>query len=99
MQYGPKDSKIKEYRIRRLLLYMTRADKLYSLPVILVLGYVPLIMRFSEYDPGLSVVPWGYEGTETDFFLIWKMRIMLVLSAIMLLLLIHRQRAIDKEHV
>lgn len=60
------------------------------LPLILLLGYVPLIIRMVEYDPGLSKVPWGYEGNELDFFLTWKMRAMLAISVIMLCMLIYK---------
>ena len=71
---------------------LTTSDKIYLIPIILLLGYIPLIMRYAEYDIGLSVAPWGYESTEYDFYLIWKMRSILIVSAVMLVLLVMKLR-------
>lgn len=59
-------------------------------PVMFVLGFLPLILRYYSYDSKLSGFSWyGKSGGALDFFLYYKSVFFIIASAVMLLLLIY----------
>ncbi len=67
------------------------------LPLIFVIGYLPLLLHVHFYDTGLPAYDWGplEEPEEADLFLWVKMAAMIVAGLVMLILLIIR--AVRKE--
>lgn len=61
------------------------------IPIIFVLGFVPLIVHQYEYHTHLSVFEWFPDASEivTDFFLAYKSFAILILGAVMLGILIY----------
>ena len=59
-------------------------------PVMFVLGFLPLILRYYSYDSRLSGFSWyAKNGNVLDFFLYYKSVFFIVVSAVMLLLLVY----------
>ena len=72
------------------------------IPVILALGFIPLIMHAFYYDCRLSEFDWFPDnaGTMSDFFLAWKMVAIIIMGCIMLLILsVNLYQAKGKEHL
>lgn len=55
------------------------------IPIILMMGFVPVIVHMYEYDPNLSQFDWflDYVGQQIDFFLAWKMIAIIVVGLVM----------------
>lgn len=61
------------------------------LPILLVLGAVPFVIRLRIYDCGLSGYDWySQDGTTYDFYCVARSHFFVILSAVMLLVLAFR---------
>ena len=69
----------------------TNVSNGFLLPIILVIGFIPLIVHVYEYDPNLSQFDWfpNLNGPLSDIFLAWKMVAITVIGSIMILLLLY----------
>ncbi len=66
-------------------------NKLYLLPLVFVTAILPLIMRFYEYDPGLTGFVWFSDNTSWfDAFLYYKQIFFLLACSVMLLLILYK---------
>lgn len=59
------------------------------LPVIAVLGFIPLIVHMHQYDAGMESYDWfpSVSNTRVDLFMAWKSYAIMILAGIMLLIL------------
>lgn len=85
--------------------YSTSNNTTYNpllLPLLLVIGILPLIVRMKIYHTNLSQFPWfGSEDTHTDFFLYYKSIFFTIITFIIAALLIWiflQSRVQDKNH-
>ncbi len=71
--------------------YNKSSNKLYLLPLVIITAILPLIMRFHEYDPGLSGFNW-FSDTKSwfDAFLYYKQVFFIIICTIMLLLILYK---------
>ena len=62
------------------------------IPIILLIGFVPLIVHIYQYNANLSQFDWFPNGADehTDFFFGWKMIVIIVCGAVMAATLIYR---------
>ena len=62
------------------------------LPIILMIGFVPLIVHTFTYNTGLSQFDWYPDsaGTTVDVFFAWKMIAAIVLGVVMLGIILFR---------
>lgn len=62
------------------------------LPIILLMGFVPLIVHMYTYNPNLSQFEWFPDGVESqnDFFFGWKMVAIIVIGIIMIGVLLYQ---------
>ncbi|MCR5098731.1 MAG: O-antigen ligase family protein [Lachnospiraceae bacterium] len=58
------------------------------IPVAIIFGYLPLVMRTYQYDPMLSQYEWFDDGQVVDVYMASKMFVILVLGFIMLAMFI-----------
>ncbi|QHQ61051.1 hypothetical protein Ana3638_09945 [Anaerocolumna sedimenticola] len=66
-------------------------NKLYLLPLVFIAAILPFIMRFHEYDPGLSKYNWFTNETSWfDAFLYFKQVFFLIVCSIMILMIIYK---------
>lgn len=67
-------------------------SSLWMIPVILMIGFVPLIVHTYEYKTGLSQFDWFPNPSESqvDVFFAWKMIAVIVLGAVMLGIILFR---------
>ncbi|MGB8452454.1 MAG: O-antigen ligase family protein [Anaerocolumna sp.] len=71
--------------------YNQPANILYLLPLIFITAILPLIMRFHEYDPGLSGFKWfSNEESWDDVFLYYKQIFFIIICSIMILLMLYK---------
>ncbi len=54
------------------------------IPVALILGYLPLVMRTYQYDPGLSQFEWFDDGQVVDVYLASKMIVIIIIGFLMI---------------
>lgn len=68
---------------------MRKIEKIKLLPIIIVWGFVPLLVRMQPYQTGLSQFEWYPDSSEwqTDFFLVWKSWFITACAICMLLIL------------
>ena len=71
---------------------MKTKNKWLLLPIILMIGFVPLIVRMYTYDCKLEQFDWFPDtaATQSDFFLYYKMVAIMVLAIVMVALLVWR---------
>lgn len=62
----------------------------YLLPGMLMLGLVPLIVRYRQYSLHMEDFAWVSETDSADFFLYYKMVAIIILSAVMLFIIAGR---------
>lgn len=68
--------------------YSANYHKLYMIPLIIIAGIIPLIIRYHEYETGLSVFSWfSTEDTNIDFFLYFKQLYFILTCSIMLIII------------
>lgn len=62
------------------------------IPIILMMGFVPLIVHMFEYDANLSQFDWfpASSGLQTDFFFAWKMIAIVILGVVMIGIMLYR---------
>lgn len=62
------------------------------IPIILMMGFVPLIVHMFEYDANLSQFDWfpASSGSQTDFFFAWKMIAIVVIGVVMIGIMLYR---------
>ena len=62
------------------------------IPIILMMGLVPLIVHMFEYDANLSQFDWfpASSGLQTDFFFAWKMIAIVILGVVMIGIMLYR---------
>lgn len=62
------------------------------IPIILMMGFVPLIVHMFEYDANLSQFDWfpASSGLQTDFFFAWKMIAIVVIGVVMIGIMLYR---------
>lgn len=65
---------------------------IYLVPIIIALGFIPMIVRAHTYSSGLSRFEWFPDANEwqTDFFLWYKMAAIMIVAVMMCGLLIYR---------
>ena len=65
--------------------------EIYLLPMILVLGFIPLIVHMYTYNCGLSQFDWFPDASEiqSDFFLYYKMLAIIVVGIVMICMLVY----------
>lgn len=74
-------------------------NKLYILPLILIMSILPLIMYLYEFDSGLSDFSWyPNNGEQLDIFLYYKQIFFIVICLIMFLLIIYKKLT-DKKSI
>jgi Lipid A core - O-antigen ligase and related enzymes len=65
-------------------------SNLFLIPVFIVLGVIPLIVRYYKYNTGLSKFNWfSTEDANIDFFLYYKHLFFIAICGIMLILLVY----------
>lgn len=59
------------------------------LPIILMIGFIPLIVHMYQYDCNLSQFEWFPDGNDTqyDFFFAWKMFAVIGVGALMIIIM------------
>ena len=62
------------------------------LPIILMMGFVPLIVHMFEYDSNLSQFDWFPTNSESqvDFFFAWKMIAIVIIGIVMIGIMLYR---------
>lgn len=62
------------------------------LPIILMMGFVPLIVHMFEYDANLSQFDWFPTNSESqvDFFFAWKMIAIVIIGVVMIGIMLYR---------
>lgn len=62
------------------------------LPIILMMGFVPLIVHMFEYDSNLSQFDWFPTNSESqvDFFFAWKMIAIVIIGVVMIGIMLYR---------
>ncbi|WMJ89813.1 O-antigen ligase family protein [Anaerocolumna sp. MB42-C2] len=66
-------------------------NKYYLLPLIFIAAILPFIMRFHEYDPGLSGYNWFTdEKSWFDAFLYFKQVFLLIVCSVMILIILYK---------
>lgn len=62
------------------------------LPIILMMGFVPLIVHMFEYDSNLSQFDWFPTNSESqvDFFFAWKMIAIVIIGVVMVGIMLYR---------
>lgn len=70
---------------------LTKPNKL-LIPVILMMGFVPLIVHMYQYNANLAQFDWFPDGADSqiDFFFAWKMIAIIVLGVVMVGILLYR---------
>jgi hypothetical protein len=65
--------------------------KMICFPVIFTAGFIPLVMHLHTYNTGYSIFDWAGEGhiTRNDFFLYWKMILIIAAGIIMAAVLLY----------
>ena len=68
------------------------------LPIVLVLGFIPLLVHMHTYNCNLSQFDWFPNGSESqsDFFLYYKMVAIIIVGVLMAVLLLYKY-ATDKK--
>lgn len=65
-------------------------NKLFMIPLMIIIGVIPFIVRYHTYNTGLSVFSWySSEDSRFDFFLYYKQLYFLIVCSIMILLVIY----------
>lgn len=62
------------------------------IPVILMMGFVPLLVHMYSYNSNLSQFDWfpANSDTQTDFFFAWKMIAIVIIGVLMAAILLYR---------
>lgn len=62
------------------------------IPVILMMGFVPLLVHMYSYNSNLSQFEWfpANSDTQTDFFFAWKMIAIVIIGVVMAAILLYR---------
>ena len=62
------------------------------IPVILMMGFVPLLVHMYSYNSNLSQFEWfpANSDTQTDFFFAWKMIAIIIIGVVMAAILLYR---------
>ena len=62
------------------------------IPVILMMGFVPLLVHMYSYNSNLSQFEWfpANSDTQTDFFFAWKMIAIVIIGVVMVAILLYR---------
>ena len=62
------------------------------IPVILMMGFVPLLVHMYSYNSNLSQFDWfpANSDTQTDFFFAWKMIAIVIIGVVMAAILLYR---------
>ena len=62
------------------------------MPVILMMGFVPLLVHMYSYNSNLSQFDWfpANSDTQTDFFFAWKMIAIVIIGVVMAAILLYR---------
>ena len=70
---------------------LTKPNKL-LIPIILMMGFVPLIVHMYQYNANLSQFDWFPDGADSqiDFFFAWKMIAIIIIGIIMAGILLYR---------
>ena len=70
---------------------LKKTNKL-MIPVILMMGFVPLLVHMYSYNSNLSQFDWfpANSDTQTDFFFAWKMIAIVIIGVVMAAILLYR---------
>ena len=70
---------------------LKKTNKL-MIPVILMMGFVPLLVHMYSYNSNLSQFDWfpANSDTQTDFFFAWKMIAIVIIGVLMAAILLYR---------
>ena len=70
---------------------LKKTNKL-MIPVILMMGFVPLLVHMYSYNSNLSQFDWfpANSDTQTDFFFAWKMIVIVIIGVLMAAILLYR---------
>lgn len=73
--------------------HTTRKPNIYLLPIILMMGFIPLIVHMYQYNSNLSQFDWfpADADMQMDFFLVWKMIALVVVGVGMEMILLFRR--------
>lgn len=73
--------------------------RLFLIPIVIALGFIPMLVHSHTYSTGLSVFDWFPDASELqmDFFLWYKMVAIIIVSIVMVLLLLYRYANKKKE--
>jgi hypothetical protein len=65
--------------------------KMICFPVIFTAGFIPLVMHLHTYNTGYAIFDWAGEShiTRNDFFLYWKMILIIAAGIIMAAVLLY----------
>lgn len=76
-----------------------KRTQLILLPIILMIGFVPLIVHMYSYNSGLSQFDWFPDNADAqvDFFFAWKMIAIIILAVIMICILLYQYGKKEKE--
>lgn len=67
------------------------SSKLLMIPLIVVIGFIPFIVRYHNYNTGLSIFNWfSSVDTNIDFFLYFKQILLLITCSTMLIIALYR---------
>ena len=77
----------------------TNSKTFFLLPIIVVLGFVPLIVHMHQYDAGMEKFDWfpANSNTRVDIFMAYKSYAIVLLAGIMLIVLIAQAIKSKKE--
>lgn len=77
----------------------TNSKTFFLLPIIVVLGFVPLIVHMHQYDAGMEKFDWfpANSNTRVDIFMAYKSYAIVLLAGIMLIVLIAQAVKSKKE--
>ena len=70
----------------------TKASNLVLIPIMLMMGFIPLIVHMYQYNANLSQFDWFPAGADSqvDFFFGWKMVAIIVVGIVMIGILLYR---------
>lgn len=76
-----------------------RLDKIYAVPLILVLAVIPLLTMMGVYASGIGDYSWASGGAFYDFFLIYKSCALMLAGAVLILFFLMRIYGGDTERL